>query len=520
MFIVGEITMNDKICGYYLDKEQQSIVLDNNKYLLVVAGAGSGKTLTIMGKIYYLIKYQNIDPEEILCISFTRASANNLKEKIMNEFAYNIPVYTFHKLSLEILKENNIIYQIAGTDLLENIIYNFFNIFILKSKKHMMMVLNYFGVVMFGDIKQTYLKLLQNKSEEFKIMYKLIETFIRLFKCNNYNLLDFNGFLKQTKKITNCLNYRREKVLLTLVLNIYLEYQKYLIENKEVDFDDMVTSATNVIINAGIIHRYKYIIIDEYQDTSKVRFDLVKAILDKTEAKLMVVGDDFQSIYRFTGCDISLFLNFKDYFKEAKIMKIQNTYRNSRELISVAGNFVMKNKKQIPKTLTSAKRLDCPIKIIYYKNLRETFITLIFSIYQSTHKPILVLGRNNKDIFMVIDQRFKRKGDKVIYLEDKNIEIRYLTVHRSKGLEEETVILINLEDRVLGFPTKIKDDKILRFVSINNEKYLYSEERRLFYVALTRTKGYVYILTQKNNSSIFIEELLRDYKKHIDVLTF
>ena len=97
----------------------------------------------------------------------------------------------------------------------------------------------------------------------------------------------------------------------------------------------------------GIKHKYKYVIIDEYQDTSLVRFNLIKEILDKTDSKLMVVGDDFQSIYRFTGCDISLFLNFKKYFNKAKILKIQNTYRNSQELIDIAGNFVMKNKHQI-----------------------------------------------------------------------------------------------------------------------------------------------------------------------------
>ena len=96
--------MNQKICGYQLDNQQQDIVLDDNKYLLVVAGAGSGKTLTILGKICYLVTVKKIDPKDILAISFTRASANSLKEKIEKEFNYTMPVYTFHKLSLEILK--------------------------------------------------------------------------------------------------------------------------------------------------------------------------------------------------------------------------------------------------------------------------------------------------------------------------------------------------------------------------------------------------------------------------------
>ena len=126
--------MNDKICGYYLDTEQQAIVLDESKYLLVVAGAGSGKTLTILGKINYLFKYKNIDKDEILCISFTRAASVSLKDKIKNEFNVDLPVYTFHKLSLEILNEFGIKHQIASTDTLNNIIHEFIYICVVCQK--------------------------------------------------------------------------------------------------------------------------------------------------------------------------------------------------------------------------------------------------------------------------------------------------------------------------------------------------------------------------------------------------
>ena len=112
------IFLKDKICGYYLDNEQESIVLDESKHLLVVAGAGSGKTLTILGKINYLLKYKNIKNSEILCISFTKASSDNLKEKIQNEFGIEMDVYTFHKLALQILKSNNMHYSISSTETL------------------------------------------------------------------------------------------------------------------------------------------------------------------------------------------------------------------------------------------------------------------------------------------------------------------------------------------------------------------------------------------------------------------
>lgn len=512
------VILNEKICGYYLDSQQRSIVVDESKYLLVVAGAGSGKTLTIIGKIYYLIKYKKIDPNKILCISFTRASSKSLKEKLKGELCLDIPVYTFHKLALEIIKENGIECEIVEENILDNIINDFFNTTILNYPKQMKAVLNYYNIYFYSDLKQAYLKFIKQRYKKIVLLSNLIATFIRLLKCNNYNLGSFIEFKNKARNI-NIFRYYSDKNFLILALNIYIIYQNYLKENNEIDFDDMIMKATKIIEVTGIKKDYKYIIIDEYQDTSYIRFCLIKKILDITQAKLMVVGDDFQSIYRFTGCDLSLFVNFEKYFGDAKIMKIETTYRNSNELISVAGNFVMKNKKQIKKNLVSNKYLSKPIKIIYYKNLKDAFIKLILKIYNETHKPILVLGRNNKDVNLVLNEQFQlTDSGRIVYLKNKDIDIKFLTVHKSKGLEEENVIIINLENNLLGFPNKIKDDRVLRYVNNNDEKYLYAEERRLFYVGLTRTKNYVYLLTKKNNPSIFVEELVNCYKSNVKVI--
>lgn len=511
--------MNDKISGYYLDNQQQEIVLDESAHLLVVAGAGSGKTLTILGKINYLIKYKNVLPAEILCISFTKASAKSLKDKILKEFYLDMPVYTFHKLALEVLKEGNYFYEITSSDTLDNIIHEFFAIKVLDYPLYIKKVLKYFKVKCYYNIKMTYKVFYKDNFSKIEMLEKLLSTFLHLFKCNNFLLEDFSCFLSLSRKKFLNFNYKKEKIFLSLALNIYLIYQEYLKENNEIDFDDMIIYATNYIEKYGIKRMFKYVIIDEYQDTSYIRFLLIKSILESTKAKLMVVGDDFQSIYRFTGCDISLFLDFKKYFDDAKIMKIENTYRNSMELVKIAGDFVMKNKYQIKKNLKSSKHLDYPIKIMYYKDIKDAFYNLVIDIYNKSHKPILVLGRNNKDLLMLIGDRFKLKdNNKIVCLSNEDIEIYYLTVHKSKGLEEENVIIINLENKTLGFPSKIKNDKMLRFVSKNFERYPYAEERRLFYVALTRTKSYVYLLVPIKDKSVFINELINDYRSNIDII--
>ena len=502
--------MNDKICGYYLDNEQLKIVLDESKYVLVTAGAGSGKTMTILGKINYLVKYKKIKPEEILCISFTRDSSISLKNKIRLEFNIDIDVYTFHKLSLNILKDFNIKFDIAPSNYLLECIDEFIYKDVQISKIHMKIILKYMGERYKNN--SSYLKYINKNKDKVKLLEKLILTFISLFKCNNYELKDFILFKTKIKK--NIFTFYKNKNLLILCLNCYLKYKNILENNNMIDFDDMIINATRCAYSYN--KKYKYIIIDEYQDTSFIRFNLIKKLLEKNDANLMVVGDDFQSIYKFTGCDIDLFLNFKTYFNNSKIMKIENTYRNSQELISVAGDFVMKNKRQIRKDLKSSKHIKYPIEIYYYKNIYEGFIKLINIIYENNKGEILILGRNNFDIdFLTKKGEFKIENDYIIYEKNKNIKLKYLTVHRSKGLESDNVIILNLTNKLLGFPNKIEDNKLLSLVSNSLDTYPFGEERRLFYVALTRTKNKVYLYVDKNRESIFVKELLKNYKNYI-----
>ena len=141
---------------------------------------------------------------------------------------------------------------------------------------------------------------------------KLIAKYIRLFKCNGYDISYFKEIIKKDR--WKFWKYKKKKDFVMVVLNIYLRYQKYLEEEKELDFDDLIIRACEVVKSGGVIFKYKIIIIDEYQDTSLIRFYLIREMILKIGCRYMVVGDDFQSIYRFTGCDLDLFINFKKYF--------------------------------------------------------------------------------------------------------------------------------------------------------------------------------------------------------------
>lgn len=431
---------------------------------LVVAGAGSGKTFTIVNKIKYLLDNNIYKENELLVISFTNESVNDLKIKI----DYNLDIMTFHKLAITLI--NNPDMKISNEYYLKYIINEYFN--------------------SYGKYNKKQNKLIKRILQEMDIdnLKKLIFTFINLYK-SNYNDINYLLNLYQKSHFIN-------KIYFKIILEIYHIYNQEIESSNLYDFNDMIKIATNNINNNIIKTNYKYIIIDEFQDTSLNRFKLIDAIMKQNNAKIFVVGDDYQSIYRFSGCNLDIFLNFNKLVSNLNIINLDYNYRNPKEIIDVANSFIMKNKNQIKKETICLKNINKPIKICFYKNKR----TAIEKILKYIDTKYLILGRNNtdKDLFNVQDKPF-------------------LTIHKSKGLEEDNIILINLTNNNNSLPSKIKNHKIINKL-IKTDYYPYEEERRLFYVALTRTRNNIYLLVPKSNYSIFIKELMKNYKKYIEYI--
>ena len=444
--------------------EKQLEAVKSLENTLVVAGAGSGKTFTIVNKIKYLLDNNIYKENELLVISFTNESVNDLKRKI----DYNLDIMTFHKLAITLI--NNPDMKISNEYYLKYIINEYFN--------------------SYGKYNKKQNKLIKRILQEMDIdnLKKLIFTFINLYK-SNYN--DINYLLNLYQK-----SHFIKKIYFKIILEIYHIYNQEIESSNLYDFNDMIKIATNNINNNIIKTNYKYIIIDEFQDTSLNRFKLIDAIMKQNNAKIFVVGDDYQSIYRFSGCNLDIFLNFNKLVSNLNIINLDYNYRNPKEIIDVANSFIMKNKNQIKKETICLKNINKPIKICFYKNKR----TAIEKILKYIDTKYLILGRNNtdKDLFNVQDKPF-------------------LTIHKSKGLEEDNIILINLTNNNNSLPSKIKNHKIINKL-IKTDYYPYEEERRLFYVALTRTRNNIYLLVPKSNYSIFIKELMKNYKKYIEYI--
>lgn len=387
------------------------------------------------------------------------------------------------------------------------------------------------------DYREVYRILLENKTiKEWEDFIVLLKTFIELFKGNNYDETKFKEFYDYVGGLKDSFSKDRTIAFLKIVEEIYNDYEAYLLKIKKIDFNDMINKASDCIVKNGLDLPYKYIIVDEYQDTSFTRYNLLRNICDSIGAKIMVVGDDWQSIYSFSGCDVNIFTKFDNFFDVCETRYIEKTYRNSQQLIDTSSNFVMKNPDQTRKELKSSKSLKYPIKLVNFDNDFDEILKfeLIIKniINQSTfkNKKILILGRNNKDIFNLLKnfnveneygkRKFEILGDedklrrnkfvKIVYRESPDVNIEYRTVHQSKGLECDNVILINLKNWKAGFPNKMVDDPVLNFVKRNGDSFSYAEERRLFYVALTRTKNNVYLLAPYFKSSVFVQELKTD----------
>lgn len=387
------------------------------------------------------------------------------------------------------------------------------------------------------DYREVYRILLENKTiKEWEDFIVLLKTFIELFKGNNYDKTKFKEFYDYVGGLKDSFSKDRTIAFLKIVEEIYNDYEAYLLKIKKIDFNDMINKASDCIVKNGLDLPYKYIIVDEYQDTSFTRYNLLRNICDSIGAKIMVVGDDWQSIYSFSGCDVNIFTKFDNFFDVCETRYIEKTYRNSQQLIDASSNFVMKNPDQTRKELKSSKSLKYPIKLVNFDNDFDEILKfeLIIKniINQSTfkNKKILILGRNNKDIFNLLKnfnveneygkRKFEILGDedklrrnkfvKIVYRESPDVNIEYRTVHQSKGLECDNVILINLKNWKAGFPNKMVDDPVLNFVKRNGDSFSYAEERRLFYVALTRTKNNVYLLAPYFKSSVFVQELKTD----------
>lgn len=655
--------------GQKLDRQQMMCIVKEVNNHLVVAGAGTGKTTTVVGKIKYLLKSEKCRPEDILVLFFTNASATEMCERIYKETGNEIATMTFHKFGLEIIgKVSDKVPKITSIKLRDFVkkqldknmrsapyfynlcVYLLYNRVAVKSEfefktdveyreylklnppttinheevksygemeianflfqndiKYIYeksykidtrtkeyrqytpdfylpeydIYIEYFGVNKKGEVPvwfhgekgktatQTYLDsmgwkrklhkenntimvecyayeqfdgvLLENlkkKLEVYSVIFRpktnqeiwnkileenegilegvinLFETLIALIKSNDYTLAD-----------VRCLNakqgnQRSNREILNLLEPIFDTYCSYLQERGEIDFNDMINSAIRYIKSGNYVNPYKYVIVDEYQDISKARFTLLQSLRKSKHFNLFCVGDDWQSIYRFAGSDISFILAFEKYWGAAETSKIETTYRFPQQLIEVSGSFIMRNPVQLQKAMKG--RMDeegfvlSEIDGASDKAVIEQILIMLDELPENS--SVYFIGRYSFESKLLQEQdelecsynKFSGLTD-IIYQDRLDLKMSFLTAHKSKGLQADYVFIINNKNAKMGFPSKIQEAAILTLLLDNCDSYPYAEERRLYYVALTRAKKKVFLVTVNNKESEFVQELRERY---------
>ncbi|TCK02953.1 DNA helicase-4 [Marinobacterium mangrovicola] len=296
-------------------------------------------------------------------------------------------------------------------------------------------------------------------------------------------------------------------------------YSQKLDEAQRIDFEGMIGDAVKLIENGRYTSPFKLILVDEFQDISAPRAKLIKALrAQRLFTKVFAVGDDWQSIYRFAGSDITLFTEFEEQFGASWIGRLQQTYRCNQLIAGVAADFVQRNPEQMAKEVQSVRPAIprsirvIPVKVVWDKpsmdkachqmlNRLNSFAAKIAPKWQTKAKPklsVLVLSRYN------MQNPFQGKVPVFSY-----IEVRCMTFHRAKGLEADYSVLLDVSEGNFGVPSRIEDDELLQLVIPFPETYPYAEERRLFYVALTRASRGVFMLTNQARRSRYIDELIQ-----------
>lgn len=653
--VSAQATFFDAVENKPLTPRQREATASDEDATLVIAGAGTGKTSTIVAKIGLLLKTGQCGPSEILAISFTRKSADELAERVKDKLGVRLDIHTFHKLGLNIiakaedgkprlapfandpeakikhidriietlsesldfkhrlvdflayhrvgirqswqfasmaeyhawLKANKIVsldgvgkksYQecvIANWMLMHGIEFEYEapyehntrtneyrqycpDFHVLKPNLY----IEHFGVdkgdnpAPYIDAKQyqegmrwkrdTHRKFgttliesyswehsegslirnleenlrqqgckfvpisddevleMMNKSGTMSSFAELVANFMTLYKGNGSRLVngDTDGEL---------FGFERKQAFMQLFDPIYREYERINKEAGQIDFEDMISRAADAVRERRFASPYRYILVDEFQDISPGRAELVKALhQSKVDCALFAVGDDWQSIYRFTGSDIGAMTHFSKVFGPTRQIFLDTTFRFDDYAIRTTSRFVLMNEVQIRKELKALRTGQEPSVILYKRAEKEA--PLAWSVEQIAKEAngpatVLVLERYN---FHLPDNIVMAE----LQMKHPNLSFRAMTVHGAKGLEADYVIA-GLRGGRWGFPATKSDDPLLNLVLTQADAYPYSEERRLFYVALTRARRKSFLVCETGEAmSMFAAELDRERKEY------
>ncbi|MDO4438259.1 MAG: ATP-dependent helicase [Eubacteriales bacterium] len=449
------------------NEAQQTAVIHKDGPMMVLAGPGSGKTFVLVEHISYLTKTYGIDPESLLVITFTREAAKEMKERAMKKGAdTRITFGTFHSVFLSILKEY-CGYKVS--DIVERK-------FCIQLMRKILNSGNYKGF--------------ENATSD------MAEYVINII-----------GRMKNGEDIFSIIENKAEA---GTYICIYKKYESEMRKYNKIDYDDMLLLCRNLLVEnksilAKLRNRYKYFLIDEFQDINELQFEIIK-LMSYPYNNLFIVGDDDQSIYGFRGSRPEIMLNFESEYRDVQKVVLNINYRSSQAIVDASLKLIENNEIRYKKLFKAAKKGGRAVRIEGFADEREMLDTLCKELIlmhngNIKYSDFAVLYRVNKNA--VILTKYLNEYAIPFTQNEKNDEnLALMTFHASKGLEFNQVYIIFATEGICPWKSSVSKAEI-------------SEERRMFYVAMTRAKAQLHIFYTKKlynakvKKSRFIDEILR-----------
>ena len=641
----------DRIETHPLSLAQRKSIVTDEDSTLVVAGAGTGKTSTVVGKVSYLIKKKEIISDEILALAYGKDAAKEMRERVKEKTGEDIEIRTFHSIGRSIVQYyegsknkisdaatseyvnknliTNILREMLKNEKTRNLVMSFISYhrypakyledfktntdyfeylrkhepetlkgervksfeelliadwlylngvyyeyeypyehktssmqrnqyrpdFFLGDSKY----LEHFGINKEGrtapqinsyeynqsivwkrnlhrqkrtTLIETYswerqegviLKNLEKKLSDIGISIKpndpkiikelferedvnkklvsLVADFLQIFKEGQYTIKEISNNIPRINKS----EIERYQVFIDLFDEVFKRYQDYLMKRQELDFADLISKSTDILNKTNFKTKFKRIIVDEYQDISRGRYKLLKALIKKQkDCRIMCVGDDWQSIYGFNGSDIRFTFDFEKVFGKTSRIDLDKSFRFTQPILDVSSRFIQKNPLQLKKKITSKpSTFKKTIEIIENEFGNQEYLYEVF-------KKINLDRPNNKKWDVIILGRYNHIEKEIpddLKSKYKQLNIKFMSIHKSKGLGADVVVILKMESGKYGFPGSMENDPIMNLVRADEQDFANAEERRVFYVALTRAKQKIFMCANSYFPSTFIEEL-------------
>lgn len=348
--------------------------------------------------------------------------------------------------------------------------------------------------------------------EEFNGYHEDVKKFVtqimRITDMMKVENLDTQAILENAKKD----QHERVRNFYELAIPIVKKYIQYCTDKSYLDFNDLISRTASLFKNHPDISnkykgKYQYILVDEFQDVNNLQVALIKLMLTE-RTQLFCVGDDWQSIYGFRGSNVSYIIDFENHFESAKVIKLNLNYRSTQHIVGASNEVIRHNKFKVEKDIHSSKQSEHKIVVFAGNNIEDN---IQFAIEETrkflkeglTGEDILFLYRRSKMFSNAYDQ------DKSYYhrLKSEGLKVQGKTIHAAKGLEAKVVFIVGLTEGDGGFPDIWLEDRIFQTIKKANHDLLLEEERRLFYVAMTRAKEKLFLITEKGNESSFLKEI-------------